>query len=101
MHNELVIFVVVQFSILLGFVLGRITKIDKQSIQGTTGIQQKRINETTAAKMNSVKIDDAKFVTKVAADSLIRTGNQLGSSSVVEDDISSSISKLAQLKQRK
>lgn len=96
--SDLVIFMIAQFTFVSGFLLGRITG-------GSSGAQEQQktffSKPNTPAKIKAVKIDDAKFVTKVTSDSFVKKGTELGKNSSVDDDIASSASKLAQLKRGK
>lgn len=101
MGNELLIFLIAQFCFLSGYLFGRLTSPRSVSISQQGGEKSQERNAKIVEKLKSVKIDEARFVTKVSDDKFEKNEKQLGSSSIVEDDISSSISKLAQLKQRK
>jgi hypothetical protein len=100
MTHELIIFATFQCGFFLGFVLGRVTKGVSSGTQEDSKVRFGGRNETMT-KMKILKIDEARYVTKVADDKFVKTGNELGKTSAVDDDIGSSVSKLAQLKQRK
>lgn len=102
MSNILEIFLFSQMSFLVGFLLGRTSSNDRSAEnQNMFKAQSIRKAEHVTEKLASVKIDDTKFVTNVTAEKFVKVGQELGKSSSVEDDIGSSVSKLAQLKQRK
>jgi len=100
MTHELIIFAAFQCGFFLGFVLGRITKNSSSNSQEEPKVRFGSRNETMT-KMKILKIDEARYVTKVSDDKFVKTGNELGKTSAVDDDIGSSVSRLAQLKQRK
>lgn len=62
-------------------------------------VQYKDENSKIQSKI--VKIDDSKFVTDVNTDSFKKDFDSLGDKTTKEDDISKSISKLSQLKNKK
>lgn len=101
MFDGLTLFLVAQFCLLLGFAVGRSTA-PKQSTEQTTSLKAsfgRPLDIPT--KLKAIKIDENKFVTKVADSSLIKKGGDLGKNSSVDDDISSSVNKLAQMKKNK
>lgn len=97
--HELTVFLIAQICFCVGFALGRVTsgktssEFSESSSSKSTVSKQARIE-----KLKSVKIDEAKFVTNISFDALKKSGQDLGNNSVVDDDIGSSVSKLAQLK---
>ncbi|MBM3194444.1 MAG: hypothetical protein FJZ60_01630 [Chlamydiae bacterium] len=52
-------------------------------------------------KRKNVEIDEKKFVTEISTNSLEKKGNDLGTKTIINDDVSSSVSKLALLKKNK
>ena len=100
MNNALVIFVVAQFSFVLGFLLGKSLRSESTLETIDQSFRSGRSHKSSE-KMAAVKIDATRFVTKIQDDGLVKKGNDLGTSSSVEDDIGSSVSKLAQLKKNK
>jgi hypothetical protein len=99
--NEIIFFVIVQLSFLLGYLMG---KSKGSSVQNTnderTHFNHPKTTSTTK-KMMEVKIDEARFVTKVKDDVLVKNDKELGKSTSVDDDIGLSVTKLAQLKKNK
>jgi|688.fasta_scaffold2285781_1 hypothetical protein len=97
-----ILFVSVQISLLVGFLLGksrnsRVThQIDSVQPEKSFLSQSKQ-----ASTKKEVKIDNSTFVTKTNESQLKGTGEELGSQTIVSDDVSSSVSKLAQLKRNK
>ena len=81
----------------LGFVIGKITgpriadPIDAKGSFFNPVQRQKRV----------VEIDDKKFVTDITTDKLIKKGGELGTQVIVNDDVGTSVSRLAQLKKNK
>lgn len=97
MSNVFTYFLIAQFSLILGYVWGRISSTSEAiKPSNSTGRTEKAV-----AKMNSVKIDEKTYVTKVASDSFSRSHSSLGKSSIVDDNIDASVNKLAQLKRNK
>jgi len=108
MHLEsVIVFSLFQVSFLLGYIMGRHSSTapavittknqNDSSIMGdepTPTIQQHQ----RAKKI--VSIDDSKFVTNFE-ENLQGNGKVLGNQTIVADDVSSSVSKLAQLKKIK
>lgn len=84
---------------ILGFIVGKMS--------GNAGIGDPRIdpkgsffNQQIRQRKN-VEIDEKKFVTAISTDSLEKKGKELGTKTVVNDDVGSSVSKLAMLKKNK
>lgn len=100
MNGELIVFVVAQFSFIVGFLLGRLSRHETTSAEPENKSLFNKVHKTPA-KMAMMKIDDTRFVTKVNDAGFVKTGKDLGKSSSVEDDIGSSVSRLAQLKKNK
>ena len=96
MSEAVVLFLASQVCLILGFVLGRITAPARDILQDS--VSDKKKSGAPVEKMRAVAIDEARFVTKVADDSLKGQNSPLGKSSTVEDDIGASVNKLAQLK---
>jgi hypothetical protein len=84
---------------ILGYIVGRIT--------GKPDISDHRIDakgsffKPEIRQRKQVEIDEKKFVTSVSTDSLERKGKDLGTQTTVEDDLTTSASKLAMLKKNK
>jgi hypothetical protein len=84
---------------ILGYIIGRIT--------GKSDIRDHRIDakgsffKPESRQRKQVEIDEKKFVTSVSTDSLQRKGKELGTQTIVEDDLATSASKLAMLKKNK
>lgn len=84
---------------ILGFIVGRMTgkpylgdpRIDPKGSFFNPQLKQKK----------NVEIDEKRFVTTVTTDSLEKKGKDLGTKTTVEDDVGSSVSKLAMLKKNK
>ena len=99
--NEILFFVITQLSFLLGYLMGK----SKGSARQDVNEEKLTINPfkgtTPSKKMMEVKIDEARFVTKVKDDAFVKNDNELGKSTSVDDDIGLSVSKLAQLKKNK
>jgi len=99
--NEIIFFVIVQLSFLLGYLMGK----SKGSSNQSTNDERTQFNHSkstpTSKKMLEVKIDEARFVTKVKDDALVKNDKELGKNTSVDDDIGLSVSKLAQLKKNK
>lgn len=60
-----------------------------------------RKNNVHPTMKKNIKIDDAKFVTDVSTTMLKRNNLELGKKTSVDDDITSSVDRLAQLKKLK
>jgi len=83
----------------LGFIVGRITgkpdlsdpRIDPKGSFFKPEVRQRKV----------VEIDEKKFVTTISTDSLKKKGKDLGTQTIVDDDVSASASKLAMLKKNK
>lgn len=106
----------------MGYLLGRLKKFEtsvsifaQNSLSSEMHHAQQKQSETLQndvsrvqykdedSKIQSkiVKIDDSKFVTNVSTDSFKKDFDSLGDKTTKEDDISKSISKLSQLKNKK
>lgn len=96
------------FGYAIGYIVGRLDLIYRV-IRGAGGLlagdaakapkdffAQQAAAQTTKTK---IEIDDRKFVGRVDTDALVKTSeNSIGKTTVAQDDIQSSVSKLAQLK---
>lgn len=107
MSEHILLYYVTAF--ILGFLVGRVTNNPLQktfvqqllpSFDTTSDIKQQNVQENKKQK-KIVKIDDKTFVTSVKTDALVKKSGELGTKTTVTDDVSSSISKLAQLKKNK
>lgn len=99
--NEILFFVIVQLSFLLGYLMGKnrgpVVQNESQEKNSINAFK----NTTATKKMLEVKIDEARFVTKVKDDAFEKNDKELGKSTSVDDDIGLSVSRLAQLKKNK
>lgn len=86
-------------SFILGFVVGRITVNKDLSDPRIEPKGSFFKNESKQRKL--VEIDEKKFVTDISTNSLEKKGKDLGTKTTVEDDVGSSVSKLAALKKNK
>ena len=86
-------------SLILGFILGRMTakpltsdpRIDPKGSFFKPEVRQRK----------EVVMDERKFVTTISTDSLEKKSGELGMSTTVNDDVSASASKLAHLKKNR
>lgn len=90
-------------SFILGYTVGRIDGIKALLTKSETEkpvsfLQQSR---TDLGKKKQVTIDDSTFVTDVSTDTLQRAHGEIGKTTVAQDSIDASVSKLAQLKGKK
>ena len=105
LKNIIFSFLLFQISLLLGFILGRITGSSPRVNVSDSLPAPRKFNfnsQETTKEINqkSLSIDDRVFVTTVASDNLQKIGSDLGQTSSVDDDIGSSVSKLAHLKKK-
>jgi hypothetical protein len=82
---------------ILGFILGKITTGSNhyESIDAKDSFfkpQQK--------SRKKIEIDEKKFVTAISTNSLEKKGKELGSQTIVDDDVAAAASKLAMLKKK-
>ena len=107
MSSFVIPFLVYLSAIVVGFILGRITGDYKSVRVEKRDVDDQKINakgsffKPEKREKKIVKIDDSTFVTTVASDSLEKKGINLGTESSVEDNVSASVSKLAQLKKNR
>lgn len=87
-------------SFIVGFLFGRHFFLHAQQLQSDT-FTYKKNSQQHNNKMKEVKIDEARFVTKVKDEAFEKNDKELGKSTSVDDDIGSSVSRLAQLKKNK
>jgi hypothetical protein len=86
----------------MGFILGRLTG-------RTAGFEQPEfriISKENASKpevkqRKEITLDERKFVTTIPLDSLTDKNGELGTSTIVDDNVSTSVSRLARLKKNK
>lgn len=99
--EAVVLFVSVQISFFVGFLLGksRNFRVINQSEVGQS--EKSFLTQTKQMTRKEVKIDGSTFVTKSDENQLKNMGGELGNQTIVADDVSSSVSKLAQLKRNK
>lgn len=107
LRSTIFCFLLVEISILIGFVLGRVTAsrqiegIEKNTLQPPRKFNFNSSGDTEPTiQKNILSIDDTVYVTAVTSDSLQKVGSDIGQTSIVEDDIGSSVSKLAHLKKK-
>lgn len=96
------LFLVVQISFLLGYVLGRLKGrawTPDSSLEVEDRIFRKSFDKSLTKK--KIEIDSGVFVTNSDESSLESKGATLGQQTVVDDDVSASASKLAMLKRNK
>lgn len=105
MFETVGLFLVVQISFFLGYAIGRLSP---QSSKENKKVEEEFCLEEFKTKIpknlpgkSKIKIDSGVFVTNANDSSLESKGSNLGQQIVVEDDVSSSVSKLAMLKRNK
>lgn len=84
---------------ILGFVVGRITNPLK-SLASNDAITAKGSFLNPPTKRKAVSIDERKFVTDIATETLEKKGGELGKQTTVNDDVGTAVSKLAMLKKK-
>lgn len=107
LRATIICFLLVEISILIGFAIGRLTAQKQTEVTDKSTLQPPRKfnfnssgDNELAIQKNILSIDDRVYVTSVASDDLQKVGTDIGNTSVVEDDIGSSVSKLAHLKKK-
>lgn len=103
LKNVIFTFLIFQVSFFLGFLIGRITGKNIVHSSNDIGLSTpKKFNfgNKDENTKKAVTIDDTVFVTAVTSDSLQKIGSDIGQTLIVEDDIGSSVSKLAHLKKK-
>lgn len=97
------VFLLAQSFLLIGFCLGWIlsTKKFQQSHAENKDFFSRKEPEIHSMKKSAVKIDDAKFVTDISTSELKQNNIEIGKQTSVDDDISSSVNRLAHLKKLK
>ena len=105
--ESVIIFSLFQVSFLLGFVLGRSSLVPSSRLPDHRAEIPKNnletvpsVNQPVELSKKKISIDDSKFVTNFS-ENLQGNGKTLGNQTIVVDDVSSSVSKLAQLKGNK
>jgi len=84
-------------SLVMGFILGRITSRD----QSASRIDAKgSFFKPEVRQKKDVVMNERTFVTAISTDSLEKKSGELGMSTTIDDDVSVSASKLAQLKKK-
>lgn len=83
----------------IGFILGRLS--DRSGISDTRAEPKTSFLRPEVKQKKEIKLDERKFVTTVSMDSLTKKNGELGTSMMVDDNVSASVSKLAQLKKNK
>jgi len=105
--ESVIIFLLFQVSFLLGYILGRNSAIPypasviqrDETTRNSNAVLATSTAKNTSGRKN-ILIDNSKFVTSFE-EKLQSNGKSLGNQTVVFDDVSSSVSKLAQLKGNK
>lgn len=83
----------------IGFILGRTTG---HHATGYSGAEKRAVLPRPEIKQKKeVLLDSRTFVTSISTDSLTNKNGDIGTSTTVEDDVESSVSKLAKLKKNK
>jgi len=100
MTINLIVFLGILGSFVAGYLVGRVDKI-AGALQSNT--QQPasflKAAKTSAAIKAAVNIDDTKYVTTIRTDGLAKMQDTaIGKTTTTQDDIQTSVSKLAQLK---
>lgn len=90
-------------SFILGYAVGRIDNIRDLFRKETT---EKPVSffaqaKSEAKQKSKLQIDDSTFVTDVSTDTLQRAHGEIGKTTVAQDSIDTSVSKLAQFKGKK
>jgi hypothetical protein len=106
--ESVIVFSLFQVSFLLGYIMGRHSSpssVTKSNNQPNVFAPQESESSFSIPKQQpqskkNISIDDSKFVTNFE-ESLQGNGKSLGRQTTVTDDVSSSVSKLAQLKRNK
>ena len=80
----------------LGFLVGKSTSGFSTSNTRTSSF----LNLSDPQSKSSVKIDEKRFVTAVSTNSLEKKGKDLGTQTIVNDNVDSAVSKLAILKKK-
>lgn len=102
--NAIVVLALVQISLIVGFILGKMSSRKEITHERETPEAVRKFEFSAPAKnqpIKSVAIDDSVYVTSVASNNLQKSGTDLGKTTIVEDNIESSVSKLAHLKKSK
>ena len=84
----------------IGFILGRLVDRPVQSSDSRLDPRASFL-KPEAKQKKEVKLDERKFVTTISMDSLTKKNGELGTSMTVDDNVSTSVSRLAQLKKSK
>lgn len=84
---------------ILGFIVGRITS--KKDLSDPRLDPRGSFFKPEDRQRKIVEIDEKKFVTAISTNSLERKGKDLGTKTVVDDDVGASVSKLSLLKKNK
>lgn len=104
MFNAIVVLALVQISLIVGFILGKMSSRKEVTHERKTPEIVRKFDFSSPTKNQSAKnvsIDDSVYVTSVASNNLQKSGTDLGKTTIVEDNIESSVSKLAHLKKSK
>ena len=82
---------------ILGYIVGKMNSVQQiDTITSTSMIPFTKVQKPKKI----VTIDEKKFVTEVSTNTLQKKGRELGTQTVVEDNVGASVSKLAQLKKK-
>jgi len=86
-------------SVGIGYIIGRIQGIHSQNILGSQPIKYSNKQYANNEKSQSkITIDDRKFVTDISTDGIEKKYNELGKVQQTDENISSSVNKLQNLK---
>ena len=100
MHDSM-IFTIQVLLYMTSFILGFITaKVVGPKVQDPIDAKGSFF-KPAVRQLKPVSIDEKKFVTDVSTTNLVKKGGELGTKTVVNDDVGASASKLAQLKKNK
>jgi hypothetical protein len=80
---------------ILGYIIG---KFNSQQIYATSSNKSESFFEKNKIKTNSIKIDDAKYVTHISTEGLEKKYDDLGETTVSKNDTIISVNKLKNLK---
>lgn len=83
----------------VGFILGRLS--DRQKISDPRLEPRTSFLKPEIKQKKEIKLDERTFVTTVSMDSLMKKNGELGTSTTVDDNVSASVTRLAQLKKSK
>lgn len=86
---------------ILGYIAGKVESV-RQLLASDDGKRPASfISQVKEAKKSRAKIDESTFVTEVSTDTLQRSYDEIGQTTVSQDSVDGSVSKLSQLKGKK